>query len=144
MDEATKSSILGEMPTIPEAESDVLQCDSPTKLTADPVREDTGYALRADQSPSDVQSTTGPRARTWQGGGGNHKTSGLQRSKTSGKHRPTFQISSLLSRKRAKSHSSHFTPSKPDRNSTVYTNASLPFADTAIWDQKTILSLGKF
>lgn len=44
---------------------------------------------------------------------------------------------------RTASNESNFAPRTPVRNSTIQTNASASFDDTAPWDKKAILSLGK-
>ena len=118
------------------------QCDSSRTYTAGTAINDFGVrTLQRNRSSTDPSYGFGAPASVSQKGG-NIERHPPQRSKTAGVHRPGSAWASFSGPKTTKSADSNFVPAKLGRNSTGYTNASLPFEETAIWDRKTILSLG--
>lgn len=67
----------------------------------------------------------------------------VSRTDTAGAKSLKSRITHALHINRTASNGSNFAPRTPRRNSTIETNASASFDDTAPWDKKAILSLGK-
>ena len=125
MAEASMQGTVLDMPTIAERDSDISECESPATFAAFTGINDFGDNSRTQGSRPDSPPTFGPPASTWPGGSNNGRLP-LHTSKKTGIH-----------------HSGTFAPGKPNRSSTNLTNASLSFEETAVWDRKSILSLGR-